>query len=156
MTQETRIENELNRLASLSEAAGGGRLLSLAVEVGQLECSITAIDRLACSFDRFTLYTDKLADATTDQLQRLAETLSERLSYLLEPVSTVEVDQQRCIVQMRSRPPSTDDEGKVKLRGFCGDYCIQTLGENPRRGQFVLHKKNAVPIVVKLERSSRQ
>jgi hypothetical protein len=52
-----------------------------------------------------------LASATVDQLKDIAKTLSKRLSYLLESISPMEIDDEACIVQMRSNPPQKDDDG---------------------------------------------
>ena len=35
----------------------------------------------------------------------------QQLSYLLESISPIEVDDEACIVQMRSSPPQKDDDG---------------------------------------------
>lgn len=45
---------------------------------------------------------------TTDELKQTAERLSARLTYLLEPISPIEVDAHGCVVQMRSNPPHKD------------------------------------------------
>ena len=44
----------------------------------------------------------------TEQLKKIAEQLSARLTYLLEPISPIETDAQGCVVQMRSNPPHKD------------------------------------------------
>ena len=36
--------------------------------------------------------------------------MSKRLNYLLEPISNVEIDPQQAVVQMRSSPPSRDED----------------------------------------------
>jgi hypothetical protein len=45
---------------------------------------------------------------SSDQLKQVAENLSQRLTYLLEPISPIETDAQGCTVQMRSNPPQKD------------------------------------------------
>jgi hypothetical protein len=52
-----------------------------------------------------------LAGAKVDQLKDIANTLSKRLSYLLESISPIEIDNEACVVQMRSNPPQKDDDG---------------------------------------------
>ena len=76
-----------------------------------ISCRLQAVDQLACSFDELALETDRLAGATLDTLGRISEELSRRLTYLLEPVAPIERDAERCIVQMRSKPPARDDDG---------------------------------------------
>ncbi len=43
-----------------------------------------------------------------DQLRRFADSLSNRLTYLMEPISTIEADPQ--IVQLRSDPPLVEEK----------------------------------------------
>jgi len=86
---------------------------SLAVsEAGQqLSAELTALDALALSFDHFTLTSSPLAAASLDQLKKVADALSKRLTYLLEPISPIEIDADQCVVQLRSSPPQRDDNG---------------------------------------------
>lgn len=77
----------------------------------RLTCELVEANPLAYTFKRFTLETSALADATVDQLREISESLAARLTYLVEPIGPVEVDQDQCVVQMRSNPPQTDDDG---------------------------------------------
>ncbi|MBC8355505.1 MAG: hypothetical protein H8E66_26300 [Planctomycetes bacterium] len=109
MTIKPQIHTELNRLASL--AATGPHALCIDLVDGRLEATLTQIDPLACAFEYFSYKTGKLANATVDQLKDIANTLSTRLSYLLESISPIEIDDEACVVQMRSNPPQKDDDG---------------------------------------------
>lgn len=109
MDLKSQIHTELNRLASL--AATGPHTMRLDLSDGRLEATLTQIDQLACAFEHFAYKTDKLASATVDGLKDVANALSTRLSYLLESISPIEIDDDACIVQMRSNPPQTDDDG---------------------------------------------
>lgn len=81
-------------------------------EAGQrLHCELVAHENLALAFARFELQADKLAAASLERLKTVAEDLSRRLTYLLEPISPVEVDADQCIVQLRSNPPQRDEAG---------------------------------------------
>lgn len=111
MTLKTQIHTELNRLASLSGSASGPQSFCLDTGDGRLQSELTAIDALACAFNRFAYKTDKIASATIDELKDIANGLSSQLSYLLESISPVEVDDEACVVQMRSNPPAKDDDG---------------------------------------------
>ncbi len=84
----------------------------LDVSEGQqrLTCELAAVDSLAVGFTSFTLATDALAAATPDELKKLGEKLSARLTYLLEPISPIEIDREQCVLQMRSNPPQRDDD----------------------------------------------
>ena len=41
-------------------------------------------------------------------MKRIAEQLSAKLTYLLEPISPIETDAHGCVVQMRSNPPQKE------------------------------------------------
>lgn len=77
----------------------------------RFECELAALDSLGCAFSRFELHSDRLATATIDQLKKVAEQLSSRLTYLLEAIKPVEVDADQCVVQLRSMPPHKSDTG---------------------------------------------
>lgn len=111
MSLKTRLTKELDALASLAGSGGACQLLRLDVDGGRLEAEMTAVDQLACAFDRTAYVTDKRANASVDDLKQLAEDLASRLTYLLETISPVEIDKEECIVQMRSNPPQKDDDG---------------------------------------------
>ena len=109
MSTKSQVHTELNRLASLGTI--GPSTLRLDLGDGTLEAALTQIDQLACAFEHYSYKVDKLAGATVDQLKDIANTLSKRLSYLLESISPIEVDNEACVVQMRSNPPQKDDDG---------------------------------------------
>ena len=78
---------------------------------GQLTCELLAVDGLACQFLYLTLGTDQLAAACTDTLKQLGEQLAEKLTYLLEPINSLEFDEEGVVLQMRSNPPRRDELG---------------------------------------------
>jgi hypothetical protein len=103
LTEQTRTS-----LAAVPSFAGGEKTLAVDHDGLHLTCDLTALDTLACEFTRFAVRADKLAATTIEQLKRVSETLAARLTYLLEPISPVEVDSQQCVVQLRSNPPQRD------------------------------------------------
>ena len=109
MNTKDLIRVELNRLATAT--ASGSQTLRADLDNGRLEVEISAIDQLGCTFERFAFQADQLAHATLDQLRSIAEALSKRLTYLLESISPIEIDDEACVVQMRSQPPHHDDDG---------------------------------------------
>lgn len=110
MTDELRIDQQLD--ASAARSAGGTERLVLDIRDGQtLELEGAVVERLACSFDRLTLRSIGLLAIGAEQLKQMAESLSHRLSYLLEPIRPLEFDDEACVVQMRSVPPSRDEAG---------------------------------------------
>jgi hypothetical protein len=76
-----------------------------------LTIELTAVEPIGCAFTRLVYATQALDGATIEQLKRRAESLEQRLSYLLERVRPIEMDEDACVVQMRSNPPARDDDG---------------------------------------------
>lgn len=104
MTLKSLFDQELN-------ATHGPRVVAVKHDGTVLRCEIAAIDALGVSFRKLTLETLQLAGVSLAQLERIAKHLSEKLSYLLEPVEPIEADALTCTVQMRSNPPQKDDDG---------------------------------------------
>jgi hypothetical protein len=95
-------------LESLATGLPGARTL-VADEGGQrATCQLEALDSIACSFTSLSVASDVLANAAPQQLKQLADRLSKQLTYLLEPISPIEADDEQCVVQMRSNPPHRD------------------------------------------------
>ena len=91
---------------------GGPANLHVAEGVRELTCAFTERNALAASFQALRLTTSELADADVADLERIAKRLAERLTYLMEPISPIEIDAQACVVQLRSQPPQQDDDGR--------------------------------------------
>jgi hypothetical protein len=113
MTVKQQIEQELARLAAANPTGTEPLPFSLPVGAGTLDAAMTAVDSIACAFAHLSLVTDRLADATREQLQAVGEQLAARLNYLLEPIGVVEVDPRNLIVQLRSTPPQRDENGSA-------------------------------------------
>ncbi len=94
---------------SALQGASGPFHLGLTEGMQRLDCDFAALDTLACSLTRFQLATDALRTKSPEQLKRLGEDLSRRLTYLLEPISPIEFDREQCVVQLRSNPPERDE-----------------------------------------------
>ncbi len=95
-------------LSSMPLFSSGEHLLEFSHDSQEFRCQLVALDSLACSFTRLALRADALSAMSLDQLKRTAEQLSSRLTYLLEPISPIEVDAHGCVVQMRSNPPQKE------------------------------------------------
>jgi hypothetical protein len=107
MTLQTKLDQELTNLGS-----GTAATLTIQEVPRQLTCDYTERNALAVSFNQLRLSTSELASATPADLERLGKSLSERLTYLMEPISPIEVDAEACVVQLRSNPPQRDDDGR--------------------------------------------
>lgn len=98
-------------LASLSLFSTGSHTLTAQHDRRRLSCELTGLDAIGCAFTRVALTTDELDGASTDRLKAISEALSKRLTYLLEPISPIEIDAEGCVVQMRSTPPQKGEDG---------------------------------------------
>jgi len=106
MDIKTDIQRELKRI----QAVTGKGLLQVDVDAGRIEADLLAVDAIGCSFQTLGYSTDKLAGATLDDLKSISEGLTGKLTYLLEPIGLVEVDQDRAAVQLRSNPPQKGED----------------------------------------------
>ena len=102
-------ENTKQALANLTLGAAFPQILAAEHNGQRLTCELSALESLACAFTRLSVASDGLADAAPQRLKDLGELLSKRLSYLLEPISPIEVDAEQCVVQLRSSPPQQGD-----------------------------------------------
>jgi len=98
-------------LASLGPSVPGPHTLAVSATGVDFQAELTALDQLAVAFANFRVTLDRLSAAPMERLKQVAGELSRRLTYLLEPISPIEVDAEQCVVQMRSTPPQKDDTG---------------------------------------------
>lgn len=95
-----------------------------------IEIEFTQIDSLACAFRQITVHVPSMNQVPFSQLQKWAEALSRRITYLLEQVSPLEHDPQGGQVLIRSiRPDQLPDgtqyyEMVVSSRGT-GTFTLQ-------------------------------
>ena len=92
--------------------SGGPANLHVAEGARELTCELVERDALAASFNVLRLATTELAEAGVADLERMSKALSDRLTYLMEPISAIETDADACVVQLRSFPPQNDDDGR--------------------------------------------
>ena len=111
MSLKDQINSEFARITQLGVPAGTATQLAIDSDTGRLECELTELDKIGCSFAGFVFRSERFASKSVDELKRLSESLAAKLSYLLEPIRPVEVDRGECVVQMRSNPPQKDDDG---------------------------------------------
>ena len=77
-----------------------------------LRCEVDQCDQLAVAVFELTLETAELATVEIAKLQAASQSLCNRVTYLLEPISPIETDADGCVVQMRSNPPLQNDSGR--------------------------------------------
>jgi hypothetical protein len=102
------FDQELAKLGS-----GGAATMAVTASPRTITCAVIESNALAVSFERLRLETSELSTASTADLERIGKTLSERLTYLMEPIAPIEIDSQSCTVQLRSNPPHRDDDGRT-------------------------------------------
>src|SRR5262245_5055479 len=146
MNLRTQTETALTGVNSFSQ---GKHSLQAAADQQQLSSELTALDALALAFEHLTLVSGPLASASIDQLKLVADKLAKRLTYLLEPISPIEVDADQCVVQLRSNPPQRDDNGTryyelLVRRG--GELSLRRYQKHPGgvRGTIPAHVTRAV------------
>jgi hypothetical protein len=107
MTLRMQLDHELNNIG-----AGGTTTLDVTVGNRRLTCDLVERNTLAVAFQALRVATPELAGATSTSLERMAKALSDRLTYLMEPIRPIEIDADACIAQLRSSPPQRDDDGR--------------------------------------------
>ncbi len=108
MTLKSQLQTALADIAPFAE---GLQPVAISESGQHLSADLAALDALALAFNHLTLTSSALAAASLDQLKKVADNLSKRLTYLLEPISPIEIDADQCVVQLRSNPPQRDDNG---------------------------------------------
>jgi hypothetical protein len=130
MTIKSGIQRELTRI----QAVSGRGLLQVDDDAGRIEADLVAVDAIGCSFQTLALSTEKLSGAELDRLKSISETLTARLTYLLEPIGVIEADVDRCAIQLRSSPPRKDEDATsyyelLVRRG--GDISLSRYSKKP-------------------------
>ena len=92
--------------------------VTASVGVRTLRCEVDQCDPLAVAVYELVLETTELAAVDTAQLQAASQSLCDRVTYLLEPISPIETDADGCVVQMRSSPPQQNDNGRYYYELF--------------------------------------
>src|SRR5262245_61774286 len=108
MNLRTLFDTELNRLGT-----GGTATVDLTSGTRQLMCDLVERNSLAVRFQTLRVTTPELANASSADLERIAKSLSDRLTYLMEPIRPIEIDADACVAQLRSSPPQQDDDGRT-------------------------------------------
>src|SRR3954447_1690902 len=107
MTLKNQFEQEL-----LNSGSGDPAVVAVHDSPRHLSCDVVERNSLAVSFKQLRLATDELALADAAKLERIGKALAGRLTYLMEPIAPIELDAAACVVQLRSRPPQRDDDGR--------------------------------------------
>ena len=108
MSLRNEIASELNRLIGTTSPA-----TVTATDASGLEMRIdfTAVDSMSCSFLQIELFVPHLRQAAFDALKQWADSLSKRITYLLENIGPLEYDPDAGQVLIRSTSPSQLPDG---------------------------------------------
>jgi hypothetical protein len=95
-----------------AETTGGSPPWTVRVAEGEVEVTLelTALESLACAFERLDVRNRAWAGKPIGEIKRVAEELAARLTYLLEAIRPIEVDPEQCVVQLRSSPPRREED----------------------------------------------
>jgi hypothetical protein len=105
------LQNQLQRELS-SIGSGGATTITAADPPHQLSIDLAERNSLAVSFRDLRVASSVLGGADAIKLEQVGNALAARLTYLMEPISPIEVDAGHCVVQLRSNPPQRDDDGR--------------------------------------------
>lgn len=97
------IESKLDEFATSNHCCEG--MLVLSVVQCKLSCRVISTDRLACEIESIQVLSPKLGSLDVESLERLAQQLTERISYLEESLTIVEKDSVTMESQLRSTEP---------------------------------------------------
>lgn len=107
MNVRDKIRGELGTLGLFQ---ADSRRLDVVHDGKRILSTLVELNALACSFEQLTVCDPALDGASIDRLKQVGQALSNRLTYLLEPISPIEVDDDHCVVQLRSSPPQKEDD----------------------------------------------
>lgn len=107
------VEEQLKQLDQVAKDDACEQAIQLKDERVELTCQLTALDAIGCAFETIDLRGERLISADAKLMQRIGKQLSERLNYLMEPIEPIEFDEHVCILQLRSCPPSQDDDTRA-------------------------------------------
>lgn len=74
---------------------------------------VSRADGLAVAFTELRLETPRLKGANAERVRAVAEKLTQRVTYLLEALTPVEIDRELAVVQLRSITPQQDNESSA-------------------------------------------
>lgn len=134
MSLKTKLKTEL-----LAQSGSGSRNLGVSENDLLLTCELADVNPLAVEMNRLVVKTTRLANASLDELSEISKDLSSRVTYLMEAIGPVELDAESCTVQMRSVPPTREDDGTkyyeilVRRGGEVALVRYQKVPSEPRR-----------------------
>jgi len=90
-----------------------GDTATVADGADRLSLGVAGADAMAVAFTELRLDTGRLRGADVRRVRAVAESLTGRVTYLLEALTPVEIDHELAVVQMRSTTPQQDQESSA-------------------------------------------
>jgi hypothetical protein len=104
MSINAQLSSEMKRLAGFTGPQP--ETVSLAgPEHIAIEIDVSAVDSMSCSYRELRLTVPSLADGNFQTLEKWANNLCKRVTYLLENIGPIEFDSDNSRVLIRSAPP---------------------------------------------------
>lgn len=134
MSVRTLLAAELARLRGYSSASPVS--VSVTDPSGiSIDIEFTQVDSLACAIRQITVHVPSMSQVAFAQLQKWAEALSQRITYLLEQLTPLELDPQAGQILIRStRPDQLPD----------GTQYYEIVVSNTGAGSFTLQRFQSV------------
>jgi hypothetical protein len=108
MSLRPQLALELQRLVGVQ----GGATVALTGPAGlRLQIHFAAVDSMSCCFSELEMFVPALQQAAFDVLRNWADSLSQRITYLLEQIGPLEYDAAAGQVLIRSVRPDTLPDG---------------------------------------------
>lgn len=110
MNLTTQLTDELKQLTGFSSSTP--RRVEMTDPDGLvLGIEFVAVDVLSCALESLTLRVPKLVGNETGVLRKWADALSKRVTYLLENLGPIEIDENSTQILIRSTPPDRSQAG---------------------------------------------
>jgi len=95
------------------DAVAAGDVATVTDGADRLSLGVTRADGLAVAFTELRLESPRLKGADAGRVRSVAEKLTQRVTYLLEPLTPIEIDRELAVVQLRSTTPQQDSESSA-------------------------------------------
>lgn len=110
MDLNSQLTDELKQLAGFSSS------IPRHIEVTDADAlvlglDVVAVDAMSCAFESLSLHVPMLVGNESRALQAWGDALSQRVTYLLENIGPIEIDESSRQVLIRSTPPEKSEAG---------------------------------------------
>lgn len=114
----------------------------------RVRCEMSEANRLGCALTHLEIASEDQTKITTDELAKRVDDLCAHVTYLLEPLRTVEIDRNAHSVLVRSREPRRKDDELAYYELIADEKLHLTL----RRYSYSLSQRKRYPVPFVLSR----